>query len=1429
MLPGKLRCSLIVVAYLHDRNTALLQTLDLTVHNFDSLNTDLDLNYFLSGLVDDLWASELTISNFSPIDRMIETGTSCLETTSFKYCLVNFSNVSSSRIERDADRSRNRDNRNDSRTGERRKVTTQRECTYNDFLKCQPMSFQGTKGVVDLTRWLEKMESIFKINNCTVTCQVKFASCTLQGKLALTCDRVFPEESAKVERYIGGLPDMIHGSVKASNPQSMQEAIEFATELMDKKMLTHAERQAEHKKNFNDTSRNNQNQQQPFKRNNVTQAYTIGPGDKKHYEGTKPLCPKCNYHHDGPCAPKCTNCKKIGHLARNCKGRPVATNNNNNPNNNNNQRAQSFDVIIGMDWLVKHHAIIICNEKLVRVPFDNKILIYHGDENNNGHESRLNIISSKTQKYLLKEYPIFLAHVTTKGAKDKSKEKRLEDTPYRLAPSDMKELSDQLKELADKGFIRLSFSPWGAPSKQEHEEHLKLILELLKKEQLHVKFSKCELWIPKVHFLGHMIDSQGLAGYYKRFLEGFSKIAKSMTKLTQKKVKFDWGDKQEAAFQLIKQKLCSAPILALPEESEDFVVYCDASIKGLDAVLMQREKVIAYGLRQLKVYEKNYTTYDLELGAVVFALKIWRHYLYGTECTVFTDHKSLQHILDQKELNMRQRRWLELLSDYDFEIHYHPGKANVLADALSMKERIKPLWVRSFVMTIGLDLLKQILGAQIEARKPENLKSEDIGGMLIENSKDPEKPKKEKLEPCVDGTLCLNNRVGCRAMVTDIQKKDKNEVKTDKTEHGMEKREKSKSTKSKSTKVKVKDGAETEEILNGPIRTHLMGRSMRTCSSSNLVGESSPNPTTSNPKLRNHRRSKKPFILEESPLDTMADQRTMVELLRAPTEGYAEAIVVPSILAEHFELKHSLINMMTSDQFFGLKKDNPHDHIRAARRWLEKEPPRSILTWENLVSKFINEFFPPSRTTNLQNEISNFIMEDERAEETLMDSELAEYTIKVPPLLVQKAKPPSLRNFVGHQKDPLHPNIPYPSRMYKEKQQDKDEIQIHKYYKMFKQLHINIILADALILIQKYQKMLKALLSNKEKLLELANTPLNENCLSSDPQVLLILGRPFLRTAGALINVHKEEMILRDGDERLTLNMRHDTLSYSNQPHKVSVNMINIYNDSYEDYLEDLFETNHLSGNPTFSSHTDLTSPEVINPLSGNTTFSSLDHLLKEFANELALITFPLRNDDLPFDIESNLREIEYFLNHDPTKEMDFILEDSVDECNLVDPNNGLVDTIPEMFTNEHTIDYSSPSLYDDVDDDLFELESDNDDAYDDPFNSKEDKIKESKLLINKLDPLRSITIRVTPDKNAKKISISNASLILEDFNPPLYELPIHKEVLRSKTLLSFSSENEEKVFNPEILTSKGVHTSLLPNYLIKALKISKSLKFLKV
>ncbi|KAI3797433.1 hypothetical protein L1987_32690 [Smallanthus sonchifolius] len=248
----------------------------------------------------------------------------------------------------------------------------------------------------------------------------------------------------------------------------------------------------------------------------------------------------------------------------------------------------------------------------------------------------------------------------------------------------------------------------------DHACHLKEVLEALMREKLYAKFSKCAFWLREVQFLGHVINPNGimvdpakimtvrdwdipktpteirsflgLAGYYRRIIQDFSKIASSLTKLTRKEVNYEWGSTQDEAFKKLKEKLTQAPVLALPEGNEDLVVYSDASGQGLGCVLMQRGRVIAYASRQLKVHEVNYPTHDLELAAVVFALKIWRHYLYGVKFTIYSDHKSLKYFFEQKELNMRQRRWLELLKDYDCEIIYHPGKANVVADALSRKD-----------------------------------------------------------------------------------------------------------------------------------------------------------------------------------------------------------------------------------------------------------------------------------------------------------------------------------------------------------------------------------------------------------------------------------------------------------------------------------------------------------------------------------------------------------------------------------------------------------------------------------------------------------------------------------------------------------------------------------------------------------------------
>ncbi|KAL0561349.1 hypothetical protein IC582_001774 [Cucumis melo] len=527
-----------------------------------------------------------------------------------------------------------------------------------------------------------------------------------------------------------------------------------------------------------------------------------------------------------------------------------------------------FDVILGMDWLAANHASIDCSRKEVTFnPPSRASFKFKGE----GSRSLPQVISAIRASKLLSQgtWGILASVVDTREADvSLSSEPVVRDypdvfpeelpglpphrevefaielepgtvpisrAPYRMAPAELKELKVQLQELLDKGFIRPSVSPWGAPvlfvkkkdgsmrlcidyrklnkvtvknryplpriddlfdqlqgatvfskidlrsgyhqlrikdedvpktafrsryghyefivmsfgltnapavfmdlmnrvfrefldtfvivfiddiliyskTEAEHEEHLRMVLQTLRDNKLYAKFLKCEFWLKQVSFLGHVVSKAGvsvdpakieavtgwtrpstvsevrsflgLAGYYRRFVENFSRIATPLTQLTRKGAPFVWSKACEDSFQNLKQKLVTAPVLTVPDGSGSFVIYSDASKKGLGCVLMQQGKVVAYASRQLKSHEQNYPTHDLELAAVVFALKIWRHYLYDEKIQIFTDHKSLKYFFTQKELNMRQRRWLELVKDYDCEILYHPGKANVVADALSRK------------------------------------------------------------------------------------------------------------------------------------------------------------------------------------------------------------------------------------------------------------------------------------------------------------------------------------------------------------------------------------------------------------------------------------------------------------------------------------------------------------------------------------------------------------------------------------------------------------------------------------------------------------------------------------------------------------------------------------------------------------------------
>ncbi|GKB50676.1 putative reverse transcriptase domain-containing protein [Tanacetum coccineum] len=582
--------------------------------------------------------------------------------------------------------------------GIRRPVQPARVCTYPDFMKCQPLNFKGTEGVVGaaLTWWNGHVRTLghdaaytmtwgtFKKKFSDKYCpngeikklEIELWNLKVKGndvaaytqcfqELALMCTKFLADETANIDKYIGGLPDNIHGNVMSARPKTLDFAIKLANDLMDQKLRTYAERQNENKRKADDSSRNN-HQQQSYKRQNVARAYTASPGEKKVYTGDLPLCTKCNYHNTGQCAPKCGKCKRYGHATTDC---PVNTNNNNSNNNNKNQKvgacyecsntghikknclklknhgnnnrngpAQgraytlggrdagldsnvitgtfllnnryatvlfdtgadrsfvsntfsamiditpttlenhydveladgkiigvntiirgctlnfmnhpfnidlmpvplgSFDAIIGMDWLTKHHGVIICDEKIVRVPFGREMLIFQGNGNNQKKESRLNIIScTKAQEYLSKGCDVFLAHITTKEAEDKSEEKRLEDVPIvRDFPEVFPEDLPGIPPTRQVEF-QIDLVPGAAPVARAPYRLAPSEMKELANERTGGTTSRT---IPTRELKRDPTRHPGSPSC-------FSKIAKSMTKLTQKNVKFDWVEKEEAAF-----------------------------------------------------------------------------------------------------------------------------------------------------------------------------------------------------------------------------------------------------------------------------------------------------------------------------------------------------------------------------------------------------------------------------------------------------------------------------------------------------------------------------------------------------------------------------------------------------------------------------------------------------------------------------------------------------------------------------------------------------------------------------------------------------------------------------------------------------------------------------------------------------------------
>ncbi|GJU57381.1 putative reverse transcriptase domain-containing protein [Tanacetum coccineum] len=596
-------------------------------------------------------------------------------------------------------------------------------CSYKEFLACNPKEFNGKGGVVVLTRWIEKMEFVQNMSGCSIDQKVKYTVGSFMVK-DLTCHemqkletelwnhvmvgaghdaytdrfhelaRLVPHlvtpESRKIKRYMYGLSLQIRRMVAAMEPKTMQKVVQISGALTDEVIRNESIKKVEKKDMWGSLARirmvgmiiRGLGLEMLLLQLQTLVDYNFVSTTFIPLLGIEPS--ELGFRYEIKIASG--QLVKIDKVIKGCKLEikghvfdidliPFGHG--------------SFDVIIGMDWLSNHKAEIICHEKVVRMPLlDGNVVRVLGERPEEKARLLMSVkASDKKQEEIVvvRDFPdVFLDDLSGLPPLWEI-EFRIEliprvvpiaKSPYCLAPSELEELSVVFMDLMNRvyrdyldKFMIVFIDDFLIYSKtrEEHVEYLRLVLELLRKEKLYAKFSKCEFWLREVQFLRHAINGNGIH-------------------VDPSKIEAD--------------KLCKEPVLALPDGQEDFVVYCDAAGLGLGWVLMQRSKVIAYASRQLKIHEKNYTTHDLELGAVVFALKIWRHYLYGTKSVIYTDHKSLQHIFSKKELNMQQRRWIELFSDYDSEIRYHSGKANVVVDALSRKERVKPKRVRAMNKTL---------------------------------------------------------------------------------------------------------------------------------------------------------------------------------------------------------------------------------------------------------------------------------------------------------------------------------------------------------------------------------------------------------------------------------------------------------------------------------------------------------------------------------------------------------------------------------------------------------------------------------------------------------------------------------------------------------------------------------------------------------